>query len=70
MSLARNTEMFHLDDLNLALIHAGRPPQLNWAASISGAPGSDIPPSITSHVSIVSRLLMWCVTGSMCRWAG
>ena len=43
MSLARNTEMFHLDDLNVALIHAGRLPQMNWAASISGASGSDIP---------------------------
>ena len=43
MSLAQNSEMFHLEDLNLALIHASRPPQMDWAASIPGGPGPDIP---------------------------
>ena len=58
MSLARNTEMFHLEDLNLALIHASRPPQMDWAASISGAPGSDIPlgpPDLGQLQQLVAR---------------
>ena len=58
MSLARNTEMFHLEDLNLALIHASRPTQMDWAASISGAPGSDIPlgpPDLTQLQQLVAR---------------
>ena len=58
MSLARNTEMFHLEDLNLALIHASRPPQMDRAASISGAPGSDIPlgpPDLTQLQQLVAR---------------
>jgi hypothetical protein len=43
MSLAQHTEMFHLDDLNVALVHANRAAQLDWAASIPGGPGPDIP---------------------------
>jgi hypothetical protein len=43
MSPAQHTEMFHLDDLNTALVHANRPAQLDWAASIPGGPGPDIP---------------------------
>jgi hypothetical protein len=43
MSLARNTEMFHLDDLDIALIHANRSAQLDYAASIPGGAGPDIP---------------------------
>jgi hypothetical protein len=42
-SLAQQTEMFHLDDLNNALVHANRPAQLDRAASIPGGPGPDIP---------------------------
>lgn len=42
-SLAQQTEMFHLDDLNTALVHAHRSAQLDWAASIPGGPGPDIP---------------------------
>src|SRR5262249_10713028 len=43
MSLAQQTEMFHLDDLNTALVHANRLAQLDRAVSIPGGPGSDIP---------------------------
>jgi hypothetical protein len=42
-SLGQQTEMFHLDDLNNALVHANRPAQLDRAASIPGGPGPDIP---------------------------
>jgi hypothetical protein len=43
MFLAQHTEMFHLDDLNVALVHANRAAQLDWAASIPGGPGPAIP---------------------------
>jgi hypothetical protein len=42
-SLAQQSEMFHLDDLNTALVHANRHAQLDRAASIPGGPGPDIP---------------------------
>lgn len=42
-SLAQNSEMFHLDDLNTALVHANQHAQLDRAASIPGGPGPDIP---------------------------
>jgi hypothetical protein len=57
-SLARNTEMFHLGDLNIALIHANRPPQLDRAASIPSGPGPDIslgPPDLAQLQQLVAR---------------
>ena len=42
-SLAQQREMFHLDDLNTALVHANQHAQLDRAASIPGGPGPDIP---------------------------
>jgi hypothetical protein len=57
-SLARNTEMFHLGDLNTALIHANRPPQLDRAASIPSGPGPDIPlgpPDLAQLQQLVAR---------------
>jgi hypothetical protein len=37
------SEMFHLEDLNTALVHANQHAQLDRAASIPGGPGPDIP---------------------------
>jgi hypothetical protein len=58
LSLARDTEMFHLADLNIALMHAHRRPQLDRAASISGGPGPDIPlgpPDLAQLQQLVAR---------------
>jgi hypothetical protein len=57
-SLAQQSEMFHLDAVILALIHAGRPVQLERAASIPGGPGADIPlgpPGLAQLQQLVTR---------------
>src|SRR5262249_15175264 len=58
MSLAQQTEMFHLDDLNTALVHANRLAQLDRAVSIPGGPGSDsplAPPDLAQLQQLVVR---------------
>jgi len=57
-SLAQQSEMFHLDDLNTALVHANQHAQLDRAASIPGGPGPDIPlgpPDLAQLQQLVAR---------------
>jgi len=57
-SLAQQSEMFHLDDLNTALVQANQHAQLDRAASIPGGPGPDIPlgpPDLAQLQQLVAR---------------